>query len=76
MDLPQILGQNIRSWRKRSGMSQEELALDCGMKRSYVSDIERGTRNPTIKALARLADALEVEPEVLVRIKGAGGRTS
>jgi transcriptional regulator with XRE-family HTH domain len=70
MDLPQILGLNVRDWRKRRGMSQEELALDCGMKRSYVSDIERGTRNPSIKALARLATALQVEPEVLVRSKG------
>ena len=69
MDLPRILGRNIRDWRKRRGMSQEELALETGMKRSYVSDVERGTRNPSIKALARLARALEVEPEVLVRMK-------
>jgi len=69
MDLPLILGRNVREWRKRRGMSQEELALECDMKRSYVSDIERGTRNPSIKALARLAIALKVEPEMLVRLK-------
>lgn len=39
------------------------------MKRSYVSGLERGTRNPTIKAIARLAKALQVEPEALVRSK-------
>ena len=72
MDLTQILGRNVRDWRKRRSMSQEGLALECGMKRSYISDIERGTRNPSIKALARLAEALQVEPEVLVRLKGSG----
>ena len=67
MDLPQILGRNVRDWRKRRGMSQEELALEAEMKRSYVSDMERGTRNPSIKAVARLAAALKVEPDILLR---------
>lgn len=68
MDLPQILGWNVRELRKRRGISQEELALDADMKRSYVSDMERGKRNPTIKAIARLATALDVLPEDLVRL--------
>jgi transcriptional regulator with XRE-family HTH domain len=68
MYLPKILGANVREARKRLGKSQEELALDVGMKRSYLSDLERGTRNPTIKALARLAEALGVEPAELVRL--------
>lgn len=67
MDLPQILGRNVRDWRKRRGMSQEELAFESGMKRSYVSDLERGTRNPSVKAVARLAKALKIEPELLLR---------
>lgn len=66
MDLPQILGRNVREHRKRLGLSQERLALDADMKRSYVSDVERGTRNPSIKALARLAIALDVEPAILL----------
>jgi transcriptional regulator with XRE-family HTH domain len=37
------------------------------MKRSYVSDIERGTRNPSVKALARLAKALKIDADVLLR---------
>jgi transcriptional regulator with XRE-family HTH domain len=65
--LPQILGRNIRRLRSEKGMSQEELALETGMKRSYVSDMERGTRNPSVKALARLAKALRIEPEILLR---------
>jgi transcriptional regulator with XRE-family HTH domain len=66
MDLPHILGRNVRRERLRLGKSQEELALDADMKRSYVSDLERGTRNPSIKAIARLAAALGVEPAVLL----------
>ncbi len=47
-------------------MSQEELALESGLKRSYVSDLERGTRNPTVRALGRLAEALKIKPAVLL----------
>jgi transcriptional regulator with XRE-family HTH domain len=67
MDLVQLLGQNVRAHRKARGMSQEQLALDAGMKRAYLSDLERGTRNPSIRALERLAHALGVAPEELVR---------
>ena len=67
MDLPGILGRNVRDARKRRGLSQEQLALDADMKRSYVSDLERGTRNPSIKAIERLATALEVEPWSLLK---------
>lgn len=66
MDVVQLLGANVRHYRKLAGMSQEELALDAGMKRSYVSDLERGTRNPSVRALGRLADSLGVEPSALL----------
>lgn len=67
MDLVQLLGRNVREARKAKGMSQEELAFQAGMKRSYVSDLERGTRNPTVRALGRMADALGVAPETLLK---------
>jgi transcriptional regulator with XRE-family HTH domain len=66
MDLPQILGRNVREARIRRGMSQEALGLEAGMKRSYVSDLERGTRNPSVKAIERLAIALDVRPRDLL----------
>ena len=68
MDLPQILGRNVREARKRLGMSQEQLALEADMKRSYVSDMERGTRNPSVKAIERLAVALNVHPHELLTV--------
>jgi transcriptional regulator with XRE-family HTH domain len=67
MDLIGLLGANVRQLRKSKGMSQEELALEAGMKRSYLSDLERGTRNPSVRALGRLADALEVDAAELLK---------
>ena len=70
MDVVQLLGVNVRRLRKLKGMSQEELSLEAGMKRSYVSDLERGTRNPSVRALGRLADALSVDPKDLLERAG------
>jgi transcriptional regulator with XRE-family HTH domain len=67
MELLEILGRNVREHRKRLGMSQEALALEADMKRSYLSDLERGVRNPSVKAVGRLARALGVEPSRLLQ---------
>jgi len=66
MDLVVLLGRNIRACREARGLTQEQLALDAGMKRSYVSELERGLRNPTVRALGRLALALETDPASLL----------
>jgi transcriptional regulator with XRE-family HTH domain len=66
MDLPHILGRNVRQARLQKGVSQEELAFQADMKRSYLSDLERGVRNPSIKAIGRHASALGVEPSSLL----------
>jgi transcriptional regulator with XRE-family HTH domain len=67
MDVVQLLGANVRHHRKLKGLSQEQLALDAGMERSYVSDLERGTRNPSVRALGRIAEALQLEPHILLQ---------
>jgi transcriptional regulator with XRE-family HTH domain len=66
MDLVQLLGRNVRAARLARGLSQEQLAFEAEMKRSYLSDLERGTRNPSVRALGRLAKALGVEPADLL----------
>lgn len=66
MDLVQLLGRNMRRLRRERGLSQEQLAHDADMKRSYVSDMERGTRNPSVRALGRIAQALKVPPTALL----------
>ena len=67
MDLVQLLGRNMRRLRRERGLSQEQLAHDADMKRSYVSDMERGTRNPSVRALERIASALGVPPSALLQ---------
>lgn len=66
MDVVRLLGVNVRHHRKLKGMTQEELAAAAEMERSYVSDLERGTRNPSVAALGRIAEALGLEPHVLL----------
>jgi transcriptional regulator with XRE-family HTH domain len=66
MEAVVLLGLNVRKYRKQRGMTQEELGLDTEMERSYVSDLERGTRNPSVRAVERLAKALGVAPHALL----------
>lgn len=62
MDIRKRLGQNVRRLRQEKGWSQEDYADRAGIHRTYVSDIERGFRNPTITVVEKLATPLEVEP--------------
>ncbi len=59
-------GQTIRGIRDRRGVSQESLALQCGLDRTYISGIERGTRNPSLTNILKIAAALEVRPSELL----------
>ena len=54
------LGKRIQYLRKRRGMSQEDLALECKINKNYLSDMERGTRNPTIKILEKVSKGLNI----------------
>ncbi|MET0371172.1 MAG: helix-turn-helix transcriptional regulator [Sphingobium sp.] len=62
VDIRQRLGKNLRRLREAKGWSQEAFAHEAGIHRTYVSDIERGTRNPTIMIVEKLAKPLEVPP--------------
>lgn len=57
--------------RYTRGLSQEELADLSGLHQTYISDIDRGIRNPTVMVVDRLAEALKAEPEELVTRKHA-----
>lgn len=76
MDVVQLLGENVRRYRKLKSMTQEQLAAEAGMERSYVSDLERGTRNPSVLALGRLADALGLEPHILLMLSAITSKDS
>ncbi len=59
MDIRRRLAKNVARLRGEYGWSQEELADQSGLHRTYVSGIERGVRNPTVLILERLARALK-----------------
>ena len=66
MDIRQRLGRNVRSLREQKGWSQEAFAHEAGIHRTYVSDIERGARNPTITIVEKLAKPLQVTASALL----------
>lgn len=66
MDIRKRLGANVRRLRQARGLSQEAFADEAGIHRTYVSDIERGARNPTITVVERLAEALGVRSGALL----------
>jgi transcriptional regulator with XRE-family HTH domain len=67
MDLRKLVGKNVRQLRQERGWSQEELAFEAELDRTYVSGVERGVRNPTVMIIGRLAKALKVAPDILLR---------
>jgi CheY-like chemotaxis protein/predicted XRE-type DNA-binding protein len=54
------LGISVKNWRNRLGLPQDALALRAGLQRSYISDVERGSRNVSLKSIEKLADALGI----------------
>jgi transcriptional regulator with XRE-family HTH domain len=63
-----LVAWNLRRLRVKRVLSQESLAVDAGVDRSYVGRIERGVENPTVETLDRLAKALEVPTAELLSV--------
>lgn len=66
-DIEKHFGIAIRSWRTRRGISQNELARRAHLQRTYISDIERGARNTSLRSIKKLADALKISLQMLFR---------
>ena len=60
MDVRKRVGVNLKRLRRDSGLSQEALAFESGLHRTYISGVERGVRNPTVLVLEKIAVALKV----------------
>lgn len=60
-------GREIKQAREALRKSQETLAFEAGIHRTYVSLIERGQKSPTLAVIVRLARALNVQPSELIR---------
>ena len=61
------LGMRIRYLRKQKGLSQLDLSLEAEVNKNYISDLERGTRNPSLLLLEKVASALEVDLSTLFK---------
>jgi transcriptional regulator with XRE-family HTH domain len=66
MEIQAVVGRNVKRYRELKGISQEELAFQSDLHRTYVSGVERGIRNPTVAIVARLPVALGVKPAKLL----------
>ena len=74
MDLRGVFATNLRQFRHARGLSQDDLAYEAGISRSYLSQLEKGAFYASLKMIGRLADVLKVEPaEFLARPKRKRG---
>lgn len=69
MRLGQVFGKNVRRLRKERGLSQEALADEVELAVTYVGQIERGLRNPTLDVVERFAAVLSVPPLLLLTLE-------
>ncbi|HAF81451.1 MULTISPECIES: helix-turn-helix transcriptional regulator [Brevundimonas] len=66
MALTRIFGRNVRRARQKKGMTIEALADAVGLSYSYMGELERGKRNPTLRVVENLAVVLETPPTALL----------
>jgi transcriptional regulator with XRE-family HTH domain len=66
-------GRAVRKRRAELGISQEELASRAGLHRTYVADVERGTRNISLENIVKLATALNISPSALFDLVSTEG---
>ncbi|MEM8919327.1 MAG: helix-turn-helix transcriptional regulator [Pseudomonadota bacterium] len=66
MDIKARLAKNLKRLRTERKLSQEAFAFEAGLHRTYISDIERAARNPSIEIIDKLAAALKVKPGALL----------
>ena len=67
MDLRDVFAANLRRLRHEKGLSQDDLAYEAEVSRSYLSQLEKGAFYASLKIIGRLAEALQVEPAELLK---------
>lgn len=72
MNIKEVFGTNLRKYRTEKGLSQEKFAELCGLHRTYISDIECFQRNVSLENVQKIADALDVEPSMLLTDSSKG----
>ena len=71
MDMKVLVGRNVRRIRLEKGLTQEALADQSGLSQQYLSDLERGRRNPTVVTLWEIGQVLGVPPSELIALNEA-----
>ena len=66
MNLEQVFGEELRKIREEKGLSQEQLGFESEYHRTYISQLERGEKNTSLKAVFRISKALGIKPSELV----------
>jgi len=70
MEIEQAFGRVLKELRKDAKLSQENLALETDLDRTYISLLERGLRQPTLKTIFKLSKALQITPsQFLLKIE-------
>jgi transcriptional regulator with XRE-family HTH domain len=75
MDLRDVFAANLRRLRHEKGLSQDDLAYEAEVSRSYLSQLEKGAFYASLKIIGKLAEALGVEPAELLK-RSTNGRKS
>jgi transcriptional regulator with XRE-family HTH domain len=68
MDLREVFATNLRRLRHAKGLSQDDVAYEAEISRSYLSQLEKGTFHASLKIIGKLAAALEVEPAEFLKL--------
>jgi transcriptional regulator with XRE-family HTH domain len=68
MDLREVFAANLRRLRHAKGLSQDDLAYEAEISRSYLSQLEKGAFYASLKIIGKLAAVLEVEPAELLKL--------
>ncbi len=67
MELSEAFGKVLRKHRLRSEMTQEELGFEANIRRTFISLLELGHQQPTLKTIFKLANALNISPDILIK---------
>jgi transcriptional regulator with XRE-family HTH domain len=74
MDLREVFAGNLRRLRHAKGMSQDDLAYEAEISRSYLSQLEKGAFYASLKIVGKVAQALDVQPAELLKITDSPSR--
>jgi transcriptional regulator with XRE-family HTH domain len=74
MDLREVFAWNLRRLRNARSLSQDDLAYEAEISRSYLSQLEKGAYHASLKIIGKIAEVLQVEPAELLKLPPRSGK--